>query len=52
MKYYTLAEVAKILRVHPNTVHRMINSGRLLAARIDRVYRIPESAIEALTHKV
>jgi excisionase family DNA binding protein len=48
MKYYTLDEVAKLLRVSPKTIYGMIDSGRLKAVRLNRMYRIPESALDAL----
>ena len=45
-KLYTLQEVAEILKVSTRTVHRHIESGKLSAVRIGRLYRIKESALQ------
>lgn len=42
----TVEGAAKILRLHPFTVLKLIKSGRLKASKIGRVYRIRESSIE------
>jgi excisionase family DNA binding protein len=39
----TVAQAAERLGVHPNTVYRMIACGRLRAAKVGRLWRIPES---------
>ncbi len=44
--YLTTEQVAERLQLHPETIRRQIQSGRLRAIRRGRVYRIPESAIE------
>lgn len=44
--YLTTEQVADRLQLHPETIRRQIQSGRLRAIRRGRVYRIPESAIE------
>ena len=44
--YLTTEQAADRLQLHPETIRRQIQSGRLRAIRRGRVYRIPESAIE------
>lgn len=45
-KFYTVAEFAKILRIHPNTVRKMIKTGRLhpinTGSKLKPRYKIPE----------
>ena len=36
----TVADVAWLLKIHPNTVYRMIRDGRLSAFKIGRAWRI------------
>ena len=43
----TVEDAAKVLRLHPFTVLKLIKSKKLKASKIGRVYRIRESAIEA-----
>lgn len=42
----TAEDAAKILRVHPFTVLKLIKKGQLKASKIGRVYRIRESSID------
>jgi excisionase family DNA binding protein len=42
MRYYTLEEIAKMLKVHRETIRRYIRKGDLKAARIGKEYRIRE----------
>jgi excisionase family DNA binding protein len=44
---YTAEEVARILRINPRTVHRLIKRGELKAFTIGGEYRITQSALEA-----
>lgn len=44
--YLTVAETAAKLKLHQDTVYRMIRDGELKAARFGRRWRIPVSAIE------
>lgn len=44
-KFYTVAEVAAIMRVSKMTVYRLVQSGELPAVRFGRSYRVPESAV-------
>ena len=43
MRFLTVSEVAKTLRVSSMTVYRLVNSGQLDAVRVGRSYRIRES---------
>ena len=47
-QYYTIDEVAKLLKVHQNTIRRAIYSKRLKAFKIGRKYIIPKEAITNL----
>jgi len=38
---------AEILKVHPNTVVRMLRAGRLPGLRLGRFWRIPSADLEA-----
>ena len=42
MEYFTVAKVAEILKISPNTVRKYIRQGRLKAIKIGREYRISE----------
>lgn len=46
--FYTVAEVANLMRVSKMTVYRMVNAGDLPAVRFGRSYRVPESAVAAI----
>jgi len=45
-RYYTVEEVAKLLRVHKRTIMRFIEAKQLRAIRVGRQLRIAESALE------
>jgi excisionase family DNA binding protein len=45
-KLLTINEIAKILRVHPRTINRYIESGRLKASKLG-VWRIKQSDLNA-----
>lgn len=47
-KFFTVAEVAAIMRVSKMTVYRLVNSGELNAVRVGRSYRVPEAALTEL----
>lgn len=47
----TVEDAAKILRLHPFTVLKLIKKKALKAVKIGRVYRIRESAIEDFLQK-
>jgi len=42
---YTPEQVAEILQLSKNTVYQLINRGELIAKKIGKVYRIPQSSI-------
>ena len=45
---YSVREVAERLGVHPETVRRLIHSGRLEAAREGRVLRVAADSVHEL----
>ncbi|HWL38092.1 MAG TPA: helix-turn-helix domain-containing protein [Frankiaceae bacterium] len=45
MKFLTVAEVAKLMRVSKMTVYRLVHSGELPAVQIGRSFRVPEQAV-------
>ncbi|HXY42983.1 MAG TPA: helix-turn-helix domain-containing protein [Acidimicrobiales bacterium] len=44
-RFYTVAEVARVLRVSSMTVYRLINSGQLPAVRVGKSYRLREEDV-------
>jgi len=50
-KYYTIEEVAEMLKVVYMTVYRWIKQGKLKAFRVGKKYMIKKSDIEALVEK-
>lgn len=46
MRFYTVEEVAQILRVSEPTVRKLIESGELQATRVGRQYRISQEALD------
>lgn len=44
-KVYTPEQVAQILQLSKNTVYELINRGEIVAKKLGKVYRIPESSI-------
>ena len=47
VRFYTVAEVASVMRVSKISVYRLIHSGELEAVRFGRSFRVPESAVKA-----
>ena len=47
VRFYTVAEVAAVMRVSKMSVYRLIHSGELEAVRFGRSFRVPESALNA-----
>jgi len=45
-RLYTTEQVAKLLQIHPLTVLKYINSGKLRAIKLGRVYRITETSLQ------
>ncbi|WKZ30399.1 MAG: helix-turn-helix domain-containing protein [Candidatus Dojkabacteria bacterium] len=50
-KYYTIEEVAEMLKVVYMTIYRWIKQGKLKAFRVGKKYMIKKSDIEALIEK-
>jgi excisionase family DNA binding protein len=48
-KYYTRRQMAKILSVHPMTIFREIQRGKIRAIKVGNDYRISESAFNEYT---
>lgn len=47
--FLTIDEIAKILKVHPQTVRRLMRENRLQGGfKVGRSWRFPATAIEAL----
>ncbi len=45
-RLYTTEQVAKLLQIHPLTVLKYINSGKLRAVKLGRVYRVTETGLQ------
>ena len=45
VRFLTVAEVAKVMRVSKMTVYRLVHSGELPAVRVGRSFRVPEYAV-------
>ena len=45
VRFFTVAEVAELMRVSKMTVYRMVHAGDLPAVRFGRSYRVPETAV-------
>lgn len=45
MQFFTVAEVASVMRVSRMTVYRLVHSGELPAVRVGRSFRVPRSAV-------
>jgi excisionase family DNA binding protein len=46
-KFYTVAEVAALMRVSGMTIYRLVRSGELRALRVGHSYRVPAEALDA-----
>lgn len=46
--YYTIQEIADLLKVSSRTVRNWINEGKLEALRFGREFRIPETALKMM----
>lgn len=44
-KIYTPEQVAEILQLSKNTIYELIARGEIIAKKIGRVYRIPQSSL-------
>ncbi len=50
-KFYTVEEVAKLLRVSIPTVRQLIENGELKATRVGRQYRISEDDLNEFINR-
>ena len=50
-KYYTIEEIAKMLKVAYLTVYRWIQDGKLVAYKAGKQYRIKESDLNKFVEK-
>lgn len=44
-KTYTPEQVAEMLQLSKNTVYELINRGEIIAKKLGKVYRIPQSSV-------
>ena len=44
-KVYTPEQVAEILQLSKNTVYELINRGEIVAKKVGKLYRIPQSSL-------
>lgn len=44
-KVYTPEQVAEMLQLSKNTIYELISKGEIMAKKIGKVYRIPQSSI-------
>ncbi|MHA6801463.1 helix-turn-helix domain-containing protein [Salinifilum ghardaiensis] len=47
VRFLTVAEVAKVMRVSKMTVYRLVHAGELPAARVGRSFRVAEQDVHA-----
>ena len=47
VRFFTVAEVAGLMRVSKMSVYRLIHSGELESVRFGRSFRVPEAAVDA-----
>lgn len=47
-KAYTPEQVAQMLQLSKNTVYQLINRGEIVAKKIGKVYRIPQTSLSFL----
>jgi excisionase family DNA binding protein len=45
IRFFTVAEVAEVMRVSRMTVYRLVHSGELPAVRVGRSFRVPQHAV-------
>lgn len=49
--FYTIREIADVLRINPRTVRKMIAEGQIEAIKVRDEYRIRQSALNAFIRK-
>ena len=50
-KYLTVAEVADLLRVHPETIRTYLKGGKIKGLKLEREWRISDSALSTFLKK-
>ena len=52
MKFYTVPELAKLLKVDPETIRRYLQRGILQGYKVGKDWRIEEAAVKEYLEKV
>ena len=47
-RVYTVEEVAEMMKVHPRTVYRMLDQGRLKGFKFGAAWRITQDEVDAI----
>ena len=47
-KLYSPDEAAELLQIHPHTIRKWLRDGKIQGKKFGRVWRIPESELEAV----
>lgn len=47
VKFFTVAEVAALMRVSKMSIYRLIHAGELESVRFGRSFRVPEAAVDS-----
>lgn len=50
-RYLTVAEVADLLRVHPETIRTYLKGGKIKGLKLEREWRISDSALSTFLKK-
>jgi len=50
-KFYTVDELAEMLKVNPMTIYRHIKEGRIEVYKVGRLFRISENALQKYLSK-
>ena len=50
-EYYTVQEVADLLKVHVGSVRRFISKNKLVSVKVGRAVRVEQSAIDDFLRK-
>lgn len=50
MQFYSIKELAKILKLHPKTILRFIHEGKIEAQKVGRSWRVSREALKKYTH--
>jgi excisionase family DNA binding protein len=47
-KVYTVEEVAEMMKVHPRTVYRMLDQGKIKGFKFGAAWRITQAEVDAM----